>query len=129
MIWSSIFIIADSDNGAGWFCFGIAAIVVIAGIIGAVIRQAKLDGMTPEDRQEFLLTEEFGSTNPALICPHCQTKGQVRTKQVVQKKGVSGAKATGAILTGGVSLLATGLSRKENNTQARCDACTSKWVF
>lgn len=52
-----------------------------------------------------------------------------RRKRVVNNKGVSGGKATGAILTGGVSLLATGLSRKEAQTQARCGHCTSSWAF
>lgn len=70
-----------------------------------------------------------GPANPALVCPHCQTKGSVHTKSVRQKKGVSGGKATAAIFTGGLSLLATGLSRKERVTQAHCDACNSTWVF
>jgi hypothetical protein len=48
----------------------------------------------------------------------------------VQRKGnISGAKATAAILTGGLSLLATGLARKKWCTQARCDGCTSQWDF
>jgi len=38
-------------------------------------------------------------------------------KSVKAKQGISGGKATGAILTGGVSLLATGLSRKANLTR------------
>ncbi len=52
-----------------------------------------------------------GELNRAMVCPHCQTRGSVYTKAVTQKKGVSGGKATAALLTGGVSLLATGLSR------------------
>lgn len=66
---------------------------------------------------------------PVMFCPHCQTAGQVWTKAAKQKKGVSGAKATGAILTGGVSLLATGLSRKEKVTEATCANCDSNWIF
>lgn len=50
-------------------------------------------------------------------------------KAVTRKKGVSGAKATGALMTGGVSLLATGLSRKEGLTQAHCEKCGSTWDF
>ena len=69
------------------------------------------------------------STNPALVCPHCQTKGFVHIKSVKRKKGISGAKATGALLTGGLSMLATGLSRKEAMTQAHCDNCNSTWDF
>jgi hypothetical protein len=37
--------------------------------------------------------------------------------------------ATAAVLTGGVSMLATGLSRKEKLTQARCDNCHNQWDF
>ena len=44
-------------------------------------------------------------------------------------KGISGAKATGAVLTLGWSLLATGLSRKEQATQAHCSNCGSTWDF
>jgi hypothetical protein len=72
---------------------------------------------------------QWGPINAVLICPHCQTKGRVRTKPLTRKAGISGAKATGALLTAGVSLLATGLSRKENVTQAHCDECNSTWVF
>jgi len=67
--------------------------------------------------------------NPELICPHCQTKGHVSTKQVKLKKGISGGKVMGGLLTGGFSLLATGLSRKEATTQAHCSNCNSTWYF
>jgi hypothetical protein len=72
---------------------------------------------------------EFGALNALMICPHCTGKGQIRTKLVTNKRGISGGKATAAILTGGVSLLATGLSRKEKATQARCGACRNVWFF
>lgn len=96
--------------------------------------------MSPEEKGRYYEKERekkqkadkiaaFGYTSPAMICPHCQTKGQVRTKKTTQKKGISGGKATGAILTGGISLLATGLSRKEDATQAHCDKCNSTWYF
>jgi len=64
-----------------------------------------------------------------MICPHCGERGYVRTKFVKQKKGISGAKATGALLTGGLSIFATGLSRKEKNTKAHCKHCGSTWNF
>jgi hypothetical protein len=72
---------------------------------------------------------KWGSVNQAIICPQCQTTGQVRTLSVKRKKGISGGKATGAIITGGLSLFATGLSRKEQATQAHCDKCNSTWDF
>jgi hypothetical protein len=74
-------------------------------------------------------TLTWGEINAMLICPHCQNKGKVRTKKVNRKKGISGGKTTGAILTGGLSILATGLSRKEAATQAHCGNCNSTWEF
>ena len=71
----------------------------------------------------------YGTENPAMVCPHCQAKGTVSTKTVTQKAGVSGTKATGAILTGGVSLLVTGLSQEQNRTRAHCKNCGATWVF
>jgi hypothetical protein len=64
-----------------------------------------------------------------IVCPQCQKRGSVRTENVSMKRGISGGKATGAILTGGLSLLATGLSRKENVTEAKCSNCGSVWHF
>ncbi|MBW2673815.1 MAG: hypothetical protein JRD89_10445 [Deltaproteobacteria bacterium] len=65
----------------------------------------------------------------AMACPHCQAQGTVNTRRVKQKKGVSGGKATAAVLTGGVSILATGLSRKEKATRAHCTNCGNTWYF
>jgi hypothetical protein len=64
-----------------------------------------------------------------IICPQCQQRGHVTTRSVRQKKGISGGKATAAILTGGLSILATGLSRKEDATEAECSNCGSIWHF
>lgn len=69
------------------------------------------------------LTSTYGALHPQVVCPHCQTRGAVRVKREKQKQGVSGGKATAALLTGGVSLLATGLSRKGWVTQAHCGNC------
>ena len=52
----------------------------------------------------------------AIVCPHCQTAGQVSTMRVKLKKGISGGKATAAVFTGGLSLLGTGLSRRSWST-------------
>jgi len=71
----------------------------------------------------------YGPLNRALVCPHCQATGTVQARAVREKKGISGAKATGALLTGGVSILATGLSRKEKLTRAHCNNCKSTWTF
>jgi ribosomal protein S27AE len=75
------------------------------------------------------LDARYGPINPVLVCPHCQQRGSVRTKTAKLEKGISGGKATGAILTGGLSAIVTGLSRKEEVTQAHCDYCNSTWQF
>lgn len=90
-------------------------------------KMAKAKQKIATAKQQMIIT--YGTINSELICPHCQTKGEVHTQSVKLKKGVSGAKATGAILTGGLSLLATGLSRKEDTTQAHCENCNSTWFF
>jgi hypothetical protein len=70
-----------------------------------------------------------GTLRSQVICPHCQERGKVMCKSITNKKGISGGKATGAVLTGGISLLATGLSRKEAATEAFCNNCKSTWQF
>ena len=112
---------------------GVLAVLVILVAVSEIRKQAK---MSPEEKVAYLQSlkdmqrgNQYGPFNSALICPHCQSKGAVRTKQVDRKKGVSGGKATAALLTGGVSMLATGLSRKEKWTHALCEKCTSDWDF
>lgn len=62
-----------------------------------------------------------------IVCAHCQTAGGVTTNMYKKKGGISGGKATGAILTAGVSLLATGLARKGWVTQLSCSNCGMTW--
>ena len=94
-------------------------------IIGALMFLIALMISPPSSR-----TVSIGTSGSAqLICPHCQTKGSVTTRKVTKKTGISGAKATGAILTGGLSILATGLSRKEDLTESHCSHCNSTWRF
>lgn len=118
----------------------IITIIIVAAFLLFMKNKKEL---TPEEKEEkarrreqskkewaeSIKVSEFGMRNSAIIYPHCQTKGSVRTKPVKRKKGISGAKATGALLTGGISLLATGLSKKEMDTQAHCDTCNSTWFF
>ena len=87
-------------------------------------RQLEVEALRKEE-----LLKKIGPISPAYICPHCKEKGHVHTIHVKRKKGVSGAKVTGALLTCGVSVLATGLSRKEGLTQAYCENCNSTWDF
>ena len=111
---------------------GIIFVLVLSGVIAAVsmiMESGKTSKLSPAQRIEQQLVAQHGPRSSEMVCPHCQTKGKIHTKAVTSKKGVSGAKATGAILTGGVSLLATGLSRKENQTRAFCANCSSTWHF
>jgi hypothetical protein len=78
---------------------------------------------------DFNDDRDWGLVNPVFICPHCQTRGKVRTRPVKRKAGISGGKVMGGLLTGGLSLLGTGLSRKQQVTQAHCDKCASTWDF
>jgi hypothetical protein len=96
-------------------CLLLSAFVVAIMVAAAKVQQANAPAKEAADAQ--------------IICPHCQTKGKVTTQRVRRKKGISGGKATGAILTGGASLVATGLSRKEWQTEARCGQCRSRWSF
>jgi hypothetical protein len=80
-----------------------------------------------------LLSTGAGQSSPPLpasnlICPHCTSKGTVSTTYATVKQGISGAKATGAVLTGGLSVIATGLSRKADVTKARCRQCGMTWT-
>jgi len=100
-------------------------IIILLGIFGLFAYMS----MSPEERRDFDKKSLHGNINPQIFCPHCQSSGKVRTKKVTQKKGIHGGKATGAVLTGGVSLLATGLSRKEGVTRCYCENCNSEWYF
>ncbi len=88
-------------------------------------KAAKIDSANGK----YKLLQEQGPISFKYVCPHCLTRGMVRTIHVKRKKGISGAKATGAVLTMGVSTLATGLSRKEDMTHATCGNCGSVWDF
>jgi predicted RNA-binding Zn-ribbon protein involved in translation (DUF1610 family) len=70
----------------------------------------------------------YGSS-AAIKCPHCGATGGVNVRRIKQKKGVSGAKATAAVLTLGISVLGTGLSRKEKVSEAHCKNCNVTWVM
>lgn len=74
--------------------------------------------------------QRFGALNPAMKCSHCETRGAIRTKRVKRAKGISGGKASAALLTGGASMLVTGgLSRRERSTQVYCGNCRNIWHF
>lgn|SRR5574337_86812 len=110
----------------GWVvAFIVITVIMVVLKIGAAIVEAdnnKALGISSSGASR-------GTLNAQMVCPHCQQKGKILTKRVTKKAGISGGKATGAVLTGGVSLLATGLSRMEELTEAYCDNCSSTWHF
>lgn len=115
---------------------GIGAFLVFGLVFWLVARSYKNDRKKEEEehRRDRLSPDErametFGELNAAMICPHCQTKGFIRTKKIEKKGGVSGSKAAGAVVTGGLSVLVTGLSSVDTLTQSHCDQCGNTWVF
>ncbi len=104
------------------FLVFVGVVILVGSVIGvanAVEEQKKIDKMPPRQRAAFLaqrmsaqLDQQWGRVNSAMICPHCQNRGTTRTMAVQRKAGISGGKATAAVITGGWSLLATGLARK-----------------
>jgi phage FluMu protein Com len=86
-------------------------------------------GSTHNSAENYLMDFAHGQPNLLMNCPHCSKVGFVRTKQEKHTHGLHGGKATAAILTGGVSLLATGLSKKAKVTVAFCESCKNSWQF
>ena len=82
-----------------------------------------------DSKSLFWAQMAFGTLKNEFVCPHCGKQGCVYSRGVKVKSGISGGKATGALLTGGLSLLVTGLSRKEQKTEAYCDNCKTRWKF
>jgi len=72
-------------------------------------------------------SEQAKTGDANLVCPHCRVRGNVRTIRVKAKRGISGGKATAAVLTFGLSIGATGLSRKQMVTRAKCGNCGVDW--
>ena len=106
------------------FCGFLAAVFVITAIVQGV-RRAK---MSPEQRRlQHHDSTAKATVSAAMICPHCQTKGMVRTEAITENAGILQARLIGARITGGLSMLVTGPSRKEHQTQARCGKCQATW--
>ena len=129
-----------SGAGVFWLIVGIGVLAWITFSLMRASNESKVIATgTDDERAAVHLKQEaraaraesrlHGALNPQIVCPHCQERGNVRCQAVKNKKGISGGKATGALMTGGVSMLATGLSRKEAATKAHCGNCGSTWHF
>lgn len=124
--------VASKRSGAiGVVSFGVGVLAVVLAALGhpsglwllvlpfsvLVVRRA-----ADQDRQRK------GVVRPALICPHCRTAGRVVVGIDQRKAGVSAGKVAGALVTSGVSLAATGVSRRQRVQTCRCGACGMSWV-
>jgi transcription elongation factor Elf1 len=99
---------------------------VVASVFDGVLGLLAGAGKTLHD---IHLAQEYGRINAIIVCPHCQTKGVVRSKPIDRKTGISGGKIAAAVLLSPLTLLATGVSRTERATQAHCGHCGSTWAF
>jgi hypothetical protein len=120
----------DSMVDSDWN--SVAAMIVV-GVVLYILRPASKQQKELAARSALVERQNFerdnGVLNPQMVCPHCTIRGAVHVRPVTEKKGISGAKVTGALFTSGVSLFATGLSRKEDLTRAYCDNCRAIWTF
>ena len=108
--------------------WGISMDATLIGIILMFVGIVACASLSRESEEERL-SREHGPINSELVCTHCQSKGTVRTKKTEQTKGIHGGKAAGAVMTGGLSILATGISRHEKTTKCRCDHCKMEWFI
>lgn len=103
----------------------IIIIIFVGGVIGAVIDNQK---KSPEQREREL--EEFRANQEKkkqekkqniITCPNCKSKDVTFLQQ--DKKAFSVGKAAGgAVLTGGIGILA-GFAGKKGNKQWHCKNC------
>lgn len=80
------------------------------------IAKARFEEMSPAERATFT----FGALNEHLVCPHCQTKGLVRAKQVQRT-------ATSVGTVGGIMKAKTSSQTTAVVAQHHCDQCSTTW--
>ena len=78
--------------------------------------ETKVSFMSPDQR----LAYAFGSKNEHLVCPHCQTKGEVRAKRVSRTVTTTGN-------VGGILKTDTNSQTINHVTQHHCDKCGTTW--
>lgn len=94
------------------------AVVILVVIAVAVIQAVKKQNAEAKAR---------AAAAHKIVCIYCATAGAVTTRATTVKTGISGGKTTGAALTGGLSLLAVGLSRRQRGQQLTCRNCRMSW--
>lgn len=128
----AVLVAAALLGGLVWICGSPIAAAVFSLPLGFRFVQWAKSGGIAALRKELALAghiEKFGYLNPKLVCPHCQTRGEVRTKRIDRSVGVSGAKVAAAVLFSPLLLFFTGIGRREGATRATCDRCSSTWTF
>ena len=63
----------------------------------------------------------YGSFAPQIVCPHCQTKGKVRT---TTRERVEESREKGVI---GATIGKKTITKKGRYTQLHCDVCDVTW--
>lgn len=102
---------------------GAVVYFIVSGRKAAQEYREMLDRMTPEERaeheklrQEQARTGLYGPLNQYLVCPHCATLGQVRSKAAVR--------STTAVTNTIAKVSAT---TDRDVTQRHCDKCQTTW--
>lgn len=141
VIWVGITFWGFSANGAAFFLiwlvlsFGLfMAYLMTAGSVDDAAKKQKLNSMTAEDKDAYLRIEkdisdrrskmmaefrhesQFGDKNPNLVCPHCQTKGEVRSKTAEE---VTSTKV--------IPVVGNTIRARKKVTQMHCDKCSTTW--
>lgn len=129
MMLGVIWVLVDPDALTHGIWLGVAGLITLLIVLWKAQTDPHVGEIHPDLQRQRALQTQQQNMQAQIVCPHCQQKGHVTTKLFKMKKGISGGKATAAILTVGVSLLATGLSRKEDVTVAKCSNCGSQWEF
>ena len=102
--------------GFGTFLIVVAVCVVGLAVFLQIAEQKKVNAMTPDERLNYM----FGAVNVRLVCPHCQTTGKVRGKNVARQ-----IVSTGTV--GGILKTNTKSTAVKVVTQHHCDQCGSTW--
>lgn len=103
-------------------------IILIGVCVAFLLSPAGQKAMADTNKAHAAARETQIRQQAKLVCPHCGESGCVTTTETKKKQGISGGKATAAVFTGGLSLAATGLSRKNKVLVRSCSSCGSTWT-
>ena len=141
LIWIVITIWGFSANGPAFFLFWLLisfGLFMVWGMTGASMaatdESRRITNLSPEERDGYNTLKSnidrsreeriavyrqetrYGSKNSNLICPHCQTKGEVRSKLAEE---VSTTKV--------IPIIGNNIKTKKQVNQMHCDNCQTTW--